>query len=174
MNILNRQANSSHWFILYTASRAEKKVAERLAQDGYQVYLPLHKERKKWSDRIKVVEVPLFNSYLFVHCTQSKLPYVCSTPGVSHPVYHDHKPAVIREKDLKAIEEFLKLAEEKKIIRVGDTVEMDAGPLKSARGKVLRIARGIATLRVDILNATLKVELDSLVRPLDKPTTTQP
>ena len=59
------------WYVLYTAARAEKQVAARIEAEGVEkggveAYLPLHRRRKKWSDRIKVVEEPLFRSYVFV------------------------------------------------------------------------------------------------------------
>ena len=54
------------WHVLYTKPRNEKKVAERLSGAGYTVYCPLQKVRRQWSDRVKVVEEPLFKGYLFI------------------------------------------------------------------------------------------------------------
>ena len=54
------------WYVLYTKPRNEKKVAQRLSEAGYTVYCPLQKVRRQWSDRTKVVEEPLFKSYLFI------------------------------------------------------------------------------------------------------------
>ena len=54
------------WYVLYTKPRNEKKVAQRLSEAGYTVYCPLQKVRRRWSDRTKVVEEPLFTSYLFI------------------------------------------------------------------------------------------------------------
>ena len=54
------------WYVLYTKPRNEKKVAQRLSEAGYTVYCPLQKVRRQWSDRTKVVEEPLFTSYLFI------------------------------------------------------------------------------------------------------------
>ena len=60
------------WHVLYTKPRNEKKVAERLSGAGYTVYCPLQKVRRQWSDRVKVVEEPLFKGYLFIKIEEKK------------------------------------------------------------------------------------------------------
>jgi len=55
-----------NWYLLYTASRAEKQVEQRIKLEGVEVFLPMHLTPRKWSDRVKMVEVPLFSSYIFV------------------------------------------------------------------------------------------------------------
>ena len=55
-----------NWYVLYTKSRNEKLVAERLKEIGIETYCPVLKKVKQWSDRKKVVEEPLFKSYVFV------------------------------------------------------------------------------------------------------------
>ena len=60
------------WYVLYTKHRNEKKVAQRLSEAGYTVYCPLQKVRRQWSDRTKVVEEPLFKSYLFIQIEESR------------------------------------------------------------------------------------------------------
>ena len=54
------------WIAVYTKPRHEKTVALELGKKGIESYLPLLKERRKWSDRKKWVEFPLFRSYVFV------------------------------------------------------------------------------------------------------------
>ena len=48
------------WYVLYTTARAEKHVELKLQAEGVETYLPLHKCPRKWSDRVKMVEMPLF------------------------------------------------------------------------------------------------------------------
>ena len=69
------------WYVLYTMPRNEKKVAQRLSEAGYIVYCPLQKVRRQWSDRTKVVEEPLFKSYLFIQIEDSRRDEVFSFPG---------------------------------------------------------------------------------------------
>ena len=65
-------SSQQHWHVLYTKPRNEKKVAERLSGAGYTVYCPLQKVRRQWSDRVKVVEEPLFKGYLFIKIEEKK------------------------------------------------------------------------------------------------------
>ena len=53
------------WIVVRSKPRAEKVAFDQLMKKGIEVYLPLVKERRKWSDRKKWVELPLFSSYLF-------------------------------------------------------------------------------------------------------------
>ena len=61
--------NVRHWYAIYTRPRWEKKVYGMLMEKEVETYCPLNKVQKKWSDRLKWVEEPLFKSYLFVKVT---------------------------------------------------------------------------------------------------------
>ena len=69
--------NSEKWIAVYTKPRHEKTVSNDLYKKGYEVYLPLLREKRKWSDRKKWIEFPLFKSYLFVNNTiiPQSIPY---------------------------------------------------------------------------------------------------
>jgi transcription antitermination factor NusG len=54
------------WLVFYTKSRNEKSAYKNLKKFGFEPYLPLQKVLRQWSDRKKKVELPLFNSYIFV------------------------------------------------------------------------------------------------------------
>ena len=55
------------WYALQTRPRHEKKVTAELQEKGVSIYLPLWAQVHRWSDRRKVVQVPLFSCYTFVH-----------------------------------------------------------------------------------------------------------
>ena len=57
------------WLAIYSRPRWEKKVNQLLVEKGFESYCPLNKVRRKWSDRMKIVEEPLFKSYVFVKVT---------------------------------------------------------------------------------------------------------
>ena len=63
---MNSDQNSKKWLAVYTKPRHEKTVEKKFQKKGFEVYLPMLKERRKWSDRKKWVEFPLFRSYIFV------------------------------------------------------------------------------------------------------------
>jgi transcription antitermination factor NusG len=54
------------WFAVHTHSRHEKVVERELQEAGITCFLPIYKQVRQWSDRRKVVELPLFSCYLFV------------------------------------------------------------------------------------------------------------
>lgn len=95
------------WYAVYTKPRWEKKVNRLLQEKGYTSYCPLNKVRRKWSDRIKTVEEPLFKSYVFVKIPETGMTNVRMTNGIVNFVYWLGKPAIIREKEIDTIQKFL-------------------------------------------------------------------
>jgi transcription antitermination factor NusG len=73
------------WFAVQTRFRYEKRVARELQEKGVQVFLPLFSSRHQWSDRQRLVEVPLFPSYVFVRvpATQGTRIQILRTNGVN-------------------------------------------------------------------------------------------
>jgi transcription antitermination factor NusG len=74
-----------HWFAIRTRSRHERLVAQQLEQQDIESFLPTVKSLRKWSDRIKEVELPLFSGYSFarfVLCSPDRL-RVLQTQGVA-------------------------------------------------------------------------------------------
>jgi len=55
------------WYAVRTRPRHEKRVASELQDKGITNYLPLLSQVRRWSDRRKVIQVPLFSCYAFVH-----------------------------------------------------------------------------------------------------------
>lgn len=95
------------WFALYTKPRWEKKVNLLLERKEIEVWCPLQKIKKQWSDRKKIVEEPLFKSYVFVHITDAEKTKVLMTDGVLNFVYYVGKPAVIRDEEIELIKKYL-------------------------------------------------------------------
>lgn len=98
------------WFAIYTKPRNEKKVADRLSREGFEVYLPMHEQKRKWSDRYKVVKVPIISSYVFIKCNEQERELVLQDPGVSRFVFWLGKPAIIKDEEIKRIQYVLKEA----------------------------------------------------------------
>lgn len=97
----------SKWLAIYTKPRWEKKVHRLLTDKGVESYCPLNKVKRKWSDRVKTIEEPLFKSYVFVKVIDDDRTKVRLTNGVVNFVYWNGKPAVIREKEIQLIKRFL-------------------------------------------------------------------
>lgn len=153
--------NTPNWYALYTSPRAEKQVKDRLMMTGIDCWLPLHRCPRVWSDRVKMVDMPLYPSYVFVHCEESKLRDLLRIYGVARVVYYSGKPAVIRQQEIDAVREFLELAAGKELL-VGDEVEILCGAMKHVSGKVKKIKKNHLLLWLDQIGATVCVKLDDV------------
>jgi transcription antitermination factor NusG len=91
------------WYAIYTKPRWEKKVARLLQENGIESYCPLNKVQRKWSDRVKVVEEPLFKSYVFVRVNEEEKTPVRMTNGVVNYVYWQGKPALVKDKEIEPL-----------------------------------------------------------------------
>ena len=154
------------WLVIYTKSRSEKKVAERLLDNGFTVYCPLRTEIKIWSDRKKKVEVPVFSSYVFVHVMESERLKLLAVPGVVNFVFWLGKPAVIRDVEIESIKSFLSnypSAVSKAIdLSVGQEVEVKRGQLKDKKGIITEVRNNTAIIRLDGLGFELLAEVDKV------------
>lgn len=126
-----------------------------LIEKGLESYCPLNKVRRKWSDRVKIVEEPVFKSYVFVKVSDNDRKAVRMTNGAINFVYWAGKPAVIKEKEITAIKRFLDEYENVEArpaeIKLNQRVRITNGTLMDQSGKVL-----------DVRHKTVKVAIDSL------------
>ena len=152
------------WLALYSRPRWEKKVNQLLTEKGLESYCPLNKVRRKWSDRVKIVEEPLFKSYVFVKVSDEDRTAVRMTPGVINFVYWESKPAIIKEKEITAIRRFLDEYENVKVqpmdIKVRQRVKITTGPLMDQEGEVLSLRRKIVKVAIDSLGYMLVAYID--------------
>jgi transcription antitermination factor NusG len=153
------------WFALYTKPRWEKKVHRALTQLGFESYCPLNKVRRKWSDRIKVVEEPLFKSYVFVHVEDAMRPEVRYVDGVLNFVYWNKKPAVVKDEEIVAIKRFLSEYDDVEVktmdVQPADEVVISAGVMMGAKGRVLRVmGNNIIEVRIESLGFILTAKFD--------------
>src|SRR5437868_13480485 len=88
---------AGEWFVIWAESRAEKQVAKRIAALGLPSWLPIVKERHRWSDRWREVECPLFPGYLFARATLADWNRILRTPGVLTVITERGKPALLAD-----------------------------------------------------------------------------
>jgi hypothetical protein len=92
-----------NWYALRVKPRCEKAVADALAGKGYEEFLPLHRERRRWSDRVVSTELPLFPGYLFCRFdAQQRLPIV-TTPGVMLVVSAAKVPQPVDDEEIASL-----------------------------------------------------------------------
>ena len=150
--------------MLYTAARAEKQVEQRIKAEGVETFLPLHLTSRKWSDRIKKVEVPLFSSYIFVRTTDEALRNLLRISKVSRIVYFNEKPAIVRDSEIAAIRKFVELAQNE-VCEFGltDEVLVAVGPLKDISGKIIKLGRHDLVLYIDSIGVSVRIKKDQVL-----------
>jgi transcription antitermination factor NusG len=161
------------WFAIYTKPRWEKKVHARLQENGIESYCPLNKVHRKWSDRIKVVEEPLFKSYVFVRVCEDDKTQVRMENGVVNFVYWQGKPAVIKDKEILNIRKFLNEYEDVEVKSVN--IEPDAevvvkqGVLMGKKGTVKRVLHKKVEILIESIGFTLTAYIEkSKIALIDK------
>ncbi len=95
------------WFALYTKPRWEKKIDSILVRKGIESWCPVQKVERQWSDRKKIIEDPLFKSYVFVRIVPDERTKVLMTDGVLNFVHYLGKPAVIKDEEVDTIKKYL-------------------------------------------------------------------
>lgn len=152
------------WYAVYTKPRWEKKVAELLTRKRIENYCPLNKVVRQWHDRKKVIEEPLFTSYVFVNVTDMEQAEVRKTDGIINFVYWLGKPAVIRPSEIEVIRDFLEdyrnVQLEKIRVNPKDVVRIVRGPLIGQEGNVLEVYNQKAKVYLPSLGYCLVADLN--------------
>lgn len=149
--------NQYFWHALYIKSRAEKKALDDLEFKEIEVFLPLQRKLRQWSDRKKWIEMPLIPGYLFVKVSRKE--YDLALQASNHVVTYvrfEGKAAIIPEKQIEYLKLLLKqnnldieITQEK--LEPGQTIEVIAGPLIGLRGKLIR-RNGKSKLAIELEN----------------------
>ncbi len=151
------------WFVLYTKSRNEKLVAEKLRFLGIEVYCPLKKTRRKWSDRIKVVEEPLFRSYCFVRLEERDRNQVFAVSGVVRYLYWLKKPAIVRDEEIEIIRRLLNDIDHHCLVvntlKVGDRLTIASGTFTDLSGEVVGQQGKIVKVILDSMQLAISIDL---------------
>lgn len=152
------------WYAIYTKPRWEKKIDSVLIRKGIESWCPLQKVERQWSDRKKIVEEPLFKSYVFVRIDDTERSKVLMTDGALNFVYYLGKPAEIKDEEVENIK--LYLAEKDAKITIisdegfssGDLVKVNYGVFMDQEGTVIRGGKKKVYVQLQGLGQVMIVE----------------
>jgi len=164
--------NQQYWYAVYTRPRAEKQVFERLLDKGIDAFLPLQKRMKQWSDRKKLVETPLFSSYVFVNVNRSLYDEVLRTHGVVKYISFEGKAATIPSSQIDNLRIIIdsdadvETTWEKR--KKGEKVRVNGGPLHGLEGILITDGKkNKVMVQVDRLDQNLVIEVPlAFVEPI--------
>ena len=159
-----KENNSEKWIAVYTKPRHEKTVSNELYKKGYEVYLPLLRERRKWSDRKKWIEFPLFRSYLFAKTDLKNVLFIVQTSGVVKVIKFGAKIGIIQEEIINSIRLMIEggyKPEPLDYFIKGDPVIVKEGPLKGLNGEVVRIDNNDRLIvRIDAIQHSVPIQIE--------------
>jgi len=161
------------WFALRVKSRCEKLVATIAHNKGFEEFLPLYSSRRRWSDRTKSVELPLFPGYVFCRLNpEYRLPLL-TIPGAIQFAGIGKTPVPIEDAEIAVIQTAVRSglsAEPWAFLEVGQRVRLDDGPLAGIEGVFIEERKQCrVVVSVTLLKRSMAVEIDrNWVRPLDK------
>lgn len=157
--------NEPRWYALYTRSRHEKLVDGELVKKGIETFLPLRKIVRNWSDRKKIIEQPLFMSYLFVRFPLKDRWTVLNTTGAVRLIGKSAAdPIEVPEKELFTIRQFVEGEIEVDpfpYLKEGERVYIRSGPFKGAEGFIVRKDNHCRlVISLDLLMQSVSIVID--------------
>lgn len=165
------------WLVVYTKPRQEKKLAERLTQMGYEVYCPTQRIKKRWSDRWKWIDQPLFTSHLFIQIDPERRDAIYYVPGFVRFLFWLKRPAQVRPQEIATLKRWLNdfslEAISLETYRAGQAVKLLSGPLQGHHAAVSEQRGSTLELVLEELQIKVKVDLSrtevvSMYRPTFK------
>jgi transcription termination/antitermination protein NusG len=139
-NIASQSVSQELWFAVRVKSRCEKLIANMARDKGFEEFLPLYQCRRHWSDRLKLVEVPLFPGYIFCRIKPERRLPLLTIPGVLHFVGIGKVPIPVDDAEIAAIQAALRSglsAEPCAFLEAGQRVRLKNGPLAGLEGIIV-------------------------------------
>jgi transcription antitermination factor NusG len=130
-----------HWYAAYTYARHEKQVSKQLRERQIDCFLPLYQSVRRWKDRRKEVEFPLFPGYVFVRFSELDRLRVLQVSGVAHLVTFNGKPAILDDQEIESLRNGVAGGlpiEPHPYLQVGRRVRVKHGPLAGVEGFLVR------------------------------------
>jgi transcription antitermination factor NusG len=149
-----RELEALAWFAVQTRPRHEKKVSAELQEKGVSAFLPLISSKRQWSDRSRVVEMPLFPQYVFVRIAQTlhTRVSVLRTNGVSNFVGTRGIGVAIPDEQIERVQTVVTRgipATPHAFLNVGKRIRIRGGALDGLQG-ILTAVNGDQTLVVSV------------------------
>lgn len=151
-----------NWYVVYTKPKWEKKVAERLNEIGVVAYCPLISKTSQWTDRKKTVQVPLFNSYIFVQLEEKDRSSVFDVVGAVRYLFWLGKPAIVKDTEITTIKEWLSAPEDYEISldqwKKGDKIIVESGPFVNQSAIIQDVKPNHYVLLLESLGCVLRLK----------------
>lgn len=155
----------SPWFALTVHPKHEHLAARGLRSRGFEVYLPLHRARRRWSDRTKSLDMVLFPGYLFCRFDALDKLRVMTSSSVRGIVRNGRDPIPVDDTEIASVRTLIASGRPIDVcpfLRVGQNVRISHGPFESVRGVIVRADDNWrVVVSVEALGCSIAVEVDA-------------
>jgi transcription antitermination factor NusG len=170
------QEDTPSWFALTVHPKHEHIVERELRNHGFEAYVPVHRARRRWSDRVKVLNMALFPGYVFCRFARPDKLRVLISPSVRGVVSNGREPVPIDDAEITSIRALIASGRSINLcpyLRIGQQVRISHGPFASVRGVIVRAEDNWRVIvSVNALGCSLSVEVDAdQIQPDMKPHT---
>jgi transcription antitermination factor NusG len=168
LNVSTEEFNPIHtWYAVYTRHQHEKSVALGLTGKGLEVFLPLYTAVRRWKDRDKKLQLPLFPCYVFLRDPGAWWLRVLTTPGIHSVVGFAGRPSMIPTSEIEAVRKVVESplrSEPHPYLKAGDRVRLRAGPLEGLEGILIQKKNILKLLvSIEMLHRSVAVEVDATI-----------
>jgi transcription antitermination factor NusG len=159
------------WYAIHAQAKFERIATTVLRDKGFEVFLPVYWAKRHWTDRVKIVDVPLFPGYLFCRFDTAELLPILTTPGVLRIVGIGKSPVAVSDHEIAAVQAVVDsglMAMPWPNLITGSPVLIEQGPLAGVEGIVLEVNKKYRLIvSVPLLQRAVAVEIDrEWIRPL--------
>jgi transcription antitermination factor NusG len=152
------------WYAIRVRTRFERTVAEALSGKGYEAWLPVRVNKRRWKDRVASVEAPLFQGYVLGRLDAHKRLPVLTIPGVRQIVGFDGQPAPIPDREIRALQAAIASGREFGVwpyLREGHRVRVIEGPLRGVEGILVQVREtSQIVLSINLLQRSVAVQFE--------------
>lgn len=155
----------NNWYVLYTFSKHEKKVATNLARAGIESFLPLHTTVRQWSDRKRKVTLPLFPNYLFVKTNPYNFWRITDINGVIRFVSDGKTPVPVSQSTIQSVQKVVngEFVLKDFLIGQGEKVKVVQGPFSGIEGKFVKYRnKNMLVIEIELIKRSIMLEVKPL------------
>jgi transcription antitermination factor NusG len=160
-----RRLDPTDWYAVQAWAGREQFASSHLRLRGYEIFLPTHIERRRWSDRVKTIECALFPGYMFCRLNTDAVAKIVASPGVIGIVGDGRGPVSIPAHEVEVIQRIIEArlnVEPWQFMRVGQRVRIELGPLSGAEGSIIQVRnRNRFVVSIPLLQRSVAVEVDA-------------
>ncbi len=146
----------------YTRPKHESRVREYCQEREIETFLPTYRSWRHWSDRRKLLDLPLFPSYLFMRVSEEQRRRAVQAPGFLWFIHQQGRPVPVNEAELAAVRQLLVSGLQYDPLpgaQLGDEIEIVRGPLQGQIGRLVRKQQNAIALLVTAINGGVRVTL---------------